>query len=467
MIELTFGQISEIVSGELIGLSANEKTRAYPVINSKSAGPGSFFAAFSGEHADGHDFAKEAMANGAEFILGSKETGFPTLLVTDVQEALTKLATEVRARLKNLKVIGITGSQGKTTTKDLLRHVLEAAGKTVAPEASLNNELGVPLLLLKCDEDTKFCIVEMGARHRGDIAHLASIAKPQIGVVLTVGSAHIGEFGSREAIAATKRELILGLPNGGTAVLGTYDEFTPKMADGLDLKVISFGEKSDCDVRAADLEIREGRAQFDLVTSDGRATVSLQLLGLHQVPNALAAAAVATALSIPIDSITARLSTAELSSRWRMELSEHFGILLINDSYNANPESMRAALRTLALLAQERGGVSWAFLGVMHELGELATQDHEGVGRLASEIGIDQLVSIGTKDYLNGAKDSEGESQLSFFPTYSESLSLVSHFQPGDVALVKASRAEGFEKLAFEIIDLLKKRFETSESGDE
>jgi UDP-N-acetylmuramoyl-tripeptide--D-alanyl-D-alanine ligase len=467
MIELTFGQISEIVSGELINLSPDKKTSAYPVINSKNAGPGTFFAAFSGTKVDGHDFANEAVGNGAEFVLGSKETGLPTILVEDVQVALTKLAAEVRSRLDNLKVIGITGSQGKTTTKDLLRHVLEVAGKTVAPDASLNNELGVPLLLLKCDEMTKFCIVEMGARHRGDIAHLASIAKPQIGVVLTVGSAHIGEFGSREAIAATKRELILGLPNGGTAVLGTYDEFTPKMADGLDLKVISFGENSDCDVRAADLELREGRAQFDLVTTGGRATVSLQLLGMHQVPNALAAAAVATALSIPIDSIAATLSTAELSSRWRMELSEHSGILLINDSYNANPESMRAALRTLVLLSQERGGVSWAFLGVMHELGELATQDHEGVGRLASEIGIDQLVSIGTKDYLNGAKNFEGESQLNYFPTYSEAFSLVSHFQPGDVVLVKASRAEGFEKLALGIIDSLEPRAITNESGEE
>jgi UDP-N-acetylmuramoyl-tripeptide--D-alanyl-D-alanine ligase len=466
MIELTFGQLSEIVSGKLIGLSPNAKTKADPVINSKSARPGTFFAAFEGVKADGHDYAKEAIAHGAEFVLGSKETGNPTVLVTDVQLALTKLAAEVRSRLTNLKVIGITGSQGKTTTKDLLRHVLEVAGKTVAPEASLNNELGVPLLILKCDESTKFCIVEMGARHRGDIAHLASIAKPQIGVVLTVGSAHIGEFGSREAIAETKRELILGLPKGGTAVLGTYDEFTPKMADGLDLKVISFGENSNCDVRAADLELREGRAQFDLVTNGGRATVSLQLLGMHQVSNALAAAAVATALSVPIESIAATLSTAELSSHWRMELSEHSGIILINDSYNANPESMGAALRTLALLSQERGGVSWAFLGAMHELGELATQEHQGVGRLASEIGVDQLVSIGTKDYLNGAKDSEGESQLNYFPTYLQSLSLVTHFQPGDVVLVKASRAENFEKLALGIIEALKNRNISTEGGD-
>ncbi len=467
MIELTFAEISRIVSGELKGLSPNDKTKAYPVIDSKEAVPGTFFAAFVGAKVDGHDYAKDAISNGAEFLLASKETGFPTVLVSDVQVALTKLAIEVRSKLKDLHVIGITGSQGKTTTKDLLRHVLEVAGNTIAPQASLNNELGVPLLILKCDENTKFCIVEMGARHRGDIAHLVSIAKPEIGVVLGVGSAHIGEFGSRKEIAATKQELILGLPTGATAVLGTYDEFTPTMADNLELKKITFGEISDCDVRAADLEMREGRAHFDLVTTSGRAAVSLQLLGMHQVANALAAAAVATALSIPIDSIAATLSTAELSSRWRMELTEQAGILLINDSYNANPQSMGAALRTLALLAQERGGVSWAFLGMMHELGELAIQEHEGVGRLASEIGIDQIVSIGTEDYLNGAKNFEGESQLNYFPTYSQALSLVSHFQPGDVVLVKASRAEGFEKLAIGIIDSLKHRVIATEGGDE
>jgi UDP-N-acetylmuramoyl-tripeptide--D-alanyl-D-alanine ligase len=467
MIEITFSEIAQIVSGELKGLDPEGKTTAFAVIDSKEAKPGTFFAAFVGEKVDGHDYGQAALDNGAEFILGSKDTGLPTILVSDVQLALTKLAIELRSRLTELHVIGITGSQGKTTTKDLLRHVLEVAGKTIAPVASLNNELGVPLLILQCDEATKYCIVEMGARHRGDIAYLASIAKPEIGVVLGVGSAHIGEFGSRSEIAATKKELVLALPAGATAVLGTYDEFTPTMADGLELSVIKFGESSDCDVRAADLEMREGLAHFDLVTSSGRASVSLQLLGIHQVANALAAAAVATALAIPIESIAATLSTAELASRWRMELSEQSGILLINDSYNANPQSVGAALRTLALLAQERGGVSWAFLGTMHELGELATQEHERVGRLASEIGIDQLVSIGTEEYLAGAKKFEGESQLNFFPTYIQSLELVEHFQPGDVVLVKASRAEGFEKLAQGIIDLLQTRtFETAK-GDE
>jgi UDP-N-acetylmuramoyl-tripeptide--D-alanyl-D-alanine ligase len=458
MIELSFGEIANLVNGKLIGLAESDRTSAAPIIDSRLAAKGKFFAAFNGAQVDGHDFAKQAIDDGCEFVLASKDLGLPSILVADVQEALTTLATYVRSKLKALTVIGITGSQGKTTTKDLLAHILAISGKTIAPEASLNNELGVPLLILQCDEQTKYCIVEMGARHKGDIAHLVSIAKPSIGLVLSVGTAHLGEFGSREVIAKTKQELILGLDAGSSAILGSYDEFTPHMAEGLDLKVLTFGQKPNCEVRAADLELREGRAHFDLVTPAGRATVSLQLLGIHQVANALAAAAVATALNLPIESIAAALSTAEQKSRWRMELSNIGGVLLINDSYNANPESMAAALHTLALLTQERGGVSWAFLGKMHELGASATKEHEEIGRLASEIGIDHLISIGTEDYLTAVRsdlENEGEVELHHFPTLDSAQSLFTHIGGGDVVLVKASRAEGFELLAQELTSYL------------
>ena len=450
MINLTLNEIARIVSGEVINIEGSISTNAYPVINSAAVTKGTFFAAFVGEKVDGHDFIDAAMANGAQFVLVSKDCTAPAIKVADVQAALHDLAIYVRGELSKMTVIGITGSQGKTTTKDLLRHILSVSGETIAPEESMNNELGVPLLILRCTETTRYCIVEMGARHIGDIAHLAEIARPQIGVVLGIGKAHVGEFGSRETIAKAKSELITSLSAGGTAILGTYDEFTPKMKIPDGVRTILFGENQQSEVRAADIEVREGRAHFDLVSPDGRAAVSLQLLGLHQISNALAAAAVATALAIPIETICAALSTAEVSSKWRMEISEIGEIILINDSYNANPESVSAALRTLALISQESGGVSWAFLGKMHELGESSTLEHAGIGRLASEIGIDHLVAVGTKDYLADLDLANigGESAVHYFDRKEEAISMVEHFAPGDVVLVKASRSEEFNLLA-------------------
>ena len=461
MIELTLKQIAEIVDGEVINSDGKQITSAIPVINSNKATNNTFFVAFVGSNVDGHDYIEDAISKGAQFALVSKDCLAPAIKVQDVRKALSNLAIYVRSKLENLQVVGITGSQGKTTTKDLLKHILAVSGETVAPEESLNNELGVPLLILRCTKSTKYCIVEMGARHVGDISYLADIAKPHVGVVLTVGSAHLGEFGSRELIAAAKSELITSLTTGATAILGTYDEFTPKMVVPNGVKRIFFGEKSTCEVRAADVEVREGRAHFDLVTPDGRAAVGLQLLGMHQVSNALAAAAVATALKIPIETISAALSTAEVSSKWRMEISQVGEITLINDSYNANPESMAAALRTLALVSQESGGVSWAILGKMQELGESSAAEHAAIGRLVSEIGIDNLVVIGNKDYLADLRSIEdgGASEVQYFETKSDALSIVEHFTPGDVVLMKASRSEEFNLLA----DLIKERLQEAD----
>lgn len=451
MIKLSLNQIAQIVGGEVINADGQLTTSAFPVINSKQATSNTFFAAFVGANVDGHEYIEEAISNGAQFALVSKDCTAPAIKVNDVRKALRDLAIYVRNELGNLQVIGITGSQGKTTTKDLLRHILSVSGETIAPEESLNNELGVPLLILRCSETTKFCIVEMGARHLGDISYLAEIAKPHVGVVLTVGTAHLGEFGSREIIAKAKSELITSLTAGGTAILGTYDEFTPNMVVPSGVKRILFGEKSKCEIRAADVEVREGRAHFDLVTSDGRAAVGLQLLGMHQISNALAAAAAATALKIPIETISAALSTAEVSSKWRMEISQIGEITLINDSYNANPESVAAALRTLALISQESGGVSWAILGKMQELGESSAAEHAAIGRLVCEIGIDNLVVVGIKDYL---ADLDGASAVHYFDTKADAMAIVEHFAPGDVVLVKASRSGEFNLL----VDSIKER---------
>ena len=458
MINLTLNQIAQIVGGEVLNTDGLQTTSAFPVINSSQATNKTFFAAFVGANVDGHDYIQEAITNGAQFALVSKDCTSPAIKVNHVRKALRDLAIYVRNELANLQVIGITGSQGKTTTKDLLRHILSVSGETIAPEESLNNELGVPLLILRCSETTKFCIVEMGARHLGDISYLAEIAKPHVGVVLTVGTAHLGEFGSREIIAKAKSELITSLTAGGTAILGTYDEFTPNMVVPSGVKRILFGEKSKCEIRAADIEVREGRAHFDLVTPDGRAAVGLQLLGMHQISNALAAAAAATALKIPIETISAALSTAEVSSKWRMEISQIGEITLINDSYNANPESVAAALRTLALISQESGGVSWAILGKMQELGESSAAEHAAIGRLVCEIGIDNLVVVGIRDYLadlGSILKEEGASAVHYFETKADAMAIVEHFAPGDVVLVKASRSGEFNLLVDSIKEKL------------
>ena len=455
MISLTVGEIAAAIEAEVVGLDLETIITDYPVIDSRDAQPGTFFIAMPGEQADGNDFAEAAIASGAHFAITTRKISGPSFLVQDSHRALSGLAQLARSKSQGCTFIAITGSQGKTTTKELLGHILMTQGETVVPAGSFNNEIGLPLTILRCTDQTKYCVLEMGARHQGDIEALCEIASPTIGAVLVVGSAHIGEFGNKEAIAVTKAELIDSLPSGSIAILGTYDEFTPHMGSGRsDLTRINFGERSQCEVRAADVEIREGRAHFDLVTRAGRAAVSLRLLGAHQIANALAAAAIATALDIPIETIAATLSTAESSSKWRMELHDMGDYVLINDSYNANPESMAAALRTLALFAQERGGSSWAFLGKMHELGESERESHQEIGRLADALGIDHLVTVGSNLY----DTTGGEITVHHCAQVSDAVELAENIEAGDCILVKASRAEGLNELSDQLVQSLMKR---------
>jgi UDP-N-acetylmuramoyl-tripeptide--D-alanyl-D-alanine ligase len=461
MIALSASEIADIVKGKLHGEPAAIVCMP-AVFDSREAKKGSLFLALVGENQDGHDYVDAAISNGAVLTFSTRAVSGNHVVVGDVIEAVSLLAQFVRSQLQKMKVIGITGSQGKTSTKDLLRAICSTSGKTVAPMASYNNELGVPLTLLQCDEKTQYCIIEMGARHQGDIAKLCTVVKPDIGVVLRVGNAHIGEFGSQEAIAQTKSELIQSLSSDGIAILGSYDTFTIAMKNLHKGKTFTFGENQSDDVRAADIEIREGRAHFDLVTPQGRDAVGLRLIGAHHVSNALAAAAVATALGIAIEVIAGALSTAEIASKWRMELHELNGLMLINDSYNANPESMAAALRTLLLFAQERGGESWAFMGKMHELGESSATHHLDIGTLAQEIGIDHCVAVATPEY---APASGGDASMTFhnLDSIDEAIEFSSHINKGDVVLVKASRAEHFELLASGIEQAWKDRIGENE----
>jgi UDP-N-acetylmuramoyl-tripeptide--D-alanyl-D-alanine ligase len=450
MIRISTNQMASIMGGTLYG-SAELTSSTEFQFDSRVIKSGDVFLALKGEKVDGHDFVDDARNHGAVLTIATKPVNGAHIIVDDVLNAIGKFASYVRDNLAELKVIGITGSQGKTTTKDMVYSILMNEGETVAAKGSFNNDLGVPLTLLRCTEETRFCVIEMGARHGGDIAALTRIAKPNVGVVLKVGNAHIGEFGSQEKIAATKGELIAGLKAGAIAILGTYDSFTPEMPSAQGVKRITFGEDHDCSVRAADIEFRGGLAHFDLVTPESREPVELRVIGLHQVSNALAAAAIAHALGVSTTHIASALSTHETANKWRMEIHEGSEMLLINDSYNANPESMESALRTAVLLTQERGGRSWAFLGTMHELGPDSARMHRDIGALCAKLGIDHLVAISNNEYLAELPDTN--MMTHYFESVNDVLPLLNELEAGDVILVKASRAEHLEVLADSIIN--------------
>lgn len=448
MISLKASQIAAIVHGTLAGDDVEITGPAF--ISSAESLPGSIFLAIKGARVDGHDFIEDAFARGAMLAITTHSVSQRCVVVEDVTVAVGRLAAYVRKELTNLKVVGITGSQGKTTTKELLASILSTNGLTIATAGNNNNELGVPLTLLRCDHTTQYCIVEMGARHIGDISALSAIAKPNIGVVLRVAAAHVGEFGSIENIATAKSEMISALDDLATAVLGQYDSFTPAMASLHTGHTITFGESSSSQIRATDVELREGRAHFDLVTPEGRSAVALRQYGLHQIPNALAAAAAAHVLGVNTDRIASALSTAEMRAAMRMEVVELPDLTLINDSYNASPDSVAAALTTLAHLSQERGGESWAFLGNMRELGESGADAHREIGTLCSELGVDHLVTVNAPDYAVGVAAHSGTS-IHLCRDQEEAIKLIAHINRGDVVLCKGSRSEKMEVIAQEI----------------
>lgn len=455
---ISIDDVAKVVGGKVINSTTARESSGSIFFDSRSPIKDGIFLALQGSDRDGHEFVKES---GAAFALVSRQVDVAAIVVPDVLSAAARWATEHRSKLTDLTVIGITGSQGKTTTKDMIHHLLRLSTKgkehgVVAPQGSYNNDLGVPFVITSCDDRTRYCVTEMGARHLGDILRLTEIAKPDIGIVLKVGTAHLGEFGSRERIAEAKSELVTGIRAGGFAILGTYDEFTPAMArDRKDLQVITFGERGDELVRATDVETRGGYAHFELVTPGGRETVELRIAGVHNIANALATAALGFALGIPENEIATALTTFEPASRWRMELQEIAGVTVINDAYNANPESMHAALETTRLIAQEKGGRTFAFLGTMNELGEASDSLHREIAEAAVAMGIDYLISVGEPRYLIDEQDG---SEIALVAGVDQADSYLQSIEPGDCVLFKASRSIGLEVLAGEFITLLKSR---------
>ena len=454
MIPLSLAQLAEITGGALDEVpDAGALVTGPVVIDSRQARPGGLFAALPGTRVDGHDFAAAAAAAGS-VVLAARPVGVPALIVADVHAALADVARAVVRRLPGLTIVGITGSAGKTTTKDLTAQLVETLGPTVANRDSLNNEIGHPLTVLRVTQDTRYLISEMSARGPGHIAALAQIAPPRLGAVLCVGHAHAGEFGGIAEVARAKGELPAALPADGVAVLNADDERVLAMAARTTARVVTFGRSAGADVRAADIQVDDqGRASFTLLAGGQAAPVTLRLHGAHHVSNALAAAALAAELGLPVDAIAGGLSAAEPRSRWRMEVTERpDGVTIVNDAYNANPESVRAALAALADMTAQPGRRGFAVLGEMTELGELAGQFHEEAGRQAARAGVAGLVVVGeaAAAIMTGTKAVPSwQGELLLVPEPGAAVAaLRDRLRPGDVVLVKASHTIGLERVA-------------------
>ena len=484
MIELSIAQIADIVGGELADISPQDAaaTRVTGTVefDSRAVTPGGLFLALPGAHSDGHDFAAAAVAAGAAAVLAARPVGVPAIIApaaagadasasvlehdTDgagaaVLAALAALASAVAADLVagGLTIVGITGSSGKTSTKDLLAAVLAPLGEVIAPPGSFNNELGHPWTVLRSTEATDYLVLEMSARHPGNIASLAAIAPPAITMVLNVSTAHLGEFGSREAIAATKAELPQSVPSSGVVILNVDDTAVAAMAGQTAARVVRVSRADGADVWAGPVVLDElARPRFTLHAGDDEIDVSLAVHGEHQVANALSAAAVALECGASLDQVAAALAGAGPVSKNRMQVATRGdGVTVINDAYNANPDSMRAGLKALAAIARDAGGArrSWAMLGEMAELGDDAISEHDRIGRLAVRLDVSRLVVVGTGRAMSAMHHGavmEGSwgSEAIMVPDAAAALALLrAELQPGDVVLVKASNAAGLGAL--------------------
>jgi UDP-N-acetylmuramoyl-tripeptide--D-alanyl-D-alanine ligase len=461
VIALTLGELAGIVDGELApGTDPATVVRGPAFIDSRKPVPGGLFAALPGTQADGHEYAAAAVGAGAAAMLGSRDAGVPGVLVPDVEAALGRLARETLRRLPETTVIGLTGSSGKTSTKDMLGQVLATHAPSVATEGSFNNEQGLPLTVLRAEEATRYLVLEMGARGVGHIKQLCGLAPPEVGLVLNIGTAHVGEFGSKEQTARAKGELVEALPKNGLAVLNADDPLVIAMAERTDARVLAFGDQSPARVRGTGVRIDdEGRASFTLVADGVEAPVSLQFVGEHHVANAVAAAAVCIGLGMTVPAIAAGLCGARALSGGRMSVEHRAdGVIVIDDAYNANPESMRAGLKALATLARSRPeGRSWAVLGPMAELGERADEEHDALGRLAVRLRVDRLIAVGPEARLihaGASHEGSGGQESQTVADADEAIAVLrAELRPGDVVLVKASNSVGLRRVARALLE--------------
>jgi UDP-N-acetylmuramoyl-tripeptide--D-alanyl-D-alanine ligase len=444
LIRMTLAEIAEITGGRLVNAGPDVAVTGGVEYDSRKVGPGGLFVAFAGEKVDGHDFAGKVVADGAAGVLGTRDTGQPGVVVEEPLAALAALARVVLTRLPELTVVGLTGSSGKTTTKDYIGQLLSRLGPTIAPAGSLNNELGFPYTVLLASPETRFLVLEMGARGIGHIRYLTEIARPEIGVVLNVGAAHIGEFGSVEGTARAKGELVEALAPDGVAVLNADDPLVAAMASRTTARVLPVGESPAALVRATEVRLDSaGRASYTLNAAGQTGNVQLAVVGRHQVANTLAAAAVALSAGLPFDEVTKALGEVGIVSGRRMDVfTRPDGGTVIDDSYNANPSSTAAALHALAAMSDGRR--STAVLGYMAELGDSERAGHEEVGRLAAELGVDRLVVVAenARPILDGANGVHGWTGSAIFAAdQAAAIEIVTgDLHADDVVLVKGSR---------------------------
>lgn len=451
MIPLSLEIAALVTNGHLDAVDDHSSHITGPLVfDSREITPGSLFCCLKGKTLDGHDFAAQAVAAGAVAVLAERPVGAPALVVPDVLVAMSQIATRV-ADAYTGTVIGLTGSAGKTSTKDLLKSILELDGPTVATPRSFNNELGFPVTVSRVEKESRYLLLEMGARGLGHIDSLCDVARPSIATVLGVGSAHIGEFGSREVIANAKAEIVRALPAHGIAVLNGDDPLVLGMTGATEATVITFGFGEDCDVRAEQVGVQhDGRPHFVLVHGGARRRIDLRVHGRHNVLNALAAAATAIAAGIPADRIAQGLRDAEISSGGRMEVTTRAdGVTVINDAFNASPESVVAALVALEDIAgPTRRKV--AVLGEMAELGDEAGAWHDKVAEHVVRLGPAEVIGIGrthmdrmlTTMTAAGLTASKADQDVPLVDEIQRAL------QPGDVVLIKGANSLGLEAVA-------------------
>ena len=459
MIQLSVAEIASAVGGRPAQVPLGLTVAGDVVTDSRLVTPGAVFVAIHGERTDGHDHVAGALAAGAALVLASRPVDGPHILVLDTVTALGELARAVLARLRaggELQVVGITGSVGKTTTKDLLAQVLSGVGPTVAPRESFNNEIGLPLTVLSANALTRYLVLEMGASAPGHIDYLTRIAPLDVAVVLVVGHAHMGGFGSIETVATAKAEIVAGLAAGGVAVLNADDARVAAMAAAAPGPVLRFGRSEGSEVRAVDVTLDDdARAAFTLVSdaagASARHPVGLALHGEHQVTNALAVAGAAIALGLDAGAVAARLGEVDRVSAHRMALTRRpDGVRVLDDAYNANPDSMAAALRALAAMPARR---RLAVLGEMLELGHGAEREHAELGRLAATLGIDVLVAPGEAGahVAAGAAAAAGATTpATHVPADADAAKVLLDelLTDGDLVLLKGSNGSGIWRLA-------------------
>lgn len=451
MITMTIAQAATL-SGAV--LDAGEK--ATPIlsvgIDSRTLEPGALFVALPGTR-DGHEFLEDALSVGAVAALVRRDAfvpaGLAALRVDAPSDAFTMLARNVRKRLQ-ARVVAITGSAGKTCTKDFIAEVLSGRFNVAASYQSFNNEIGVPLTICSASESSQVLVAEVGARGAGHIASLMPVLQPHIGVVTNVGSAHVGMFGSVEAIAQAKTEIVATLPADGVAVLNADDDRVLAMAAATKAETVFYGLSPAAAVRAEGITLDDhARPQFTLITPKGTARVHLPVPGEHMVWNALAAAAVAYHFDIGPSDVAERLRTATTSPHRMRIIEAQGGWRVIDDSYNASPASVAAALKTLA--AMGRGHRTWAVLGPMAELGDSSTGEHDRLGRLAVRLGIGKIITVGEDARaLHEAARLEGtppEDVLLVADAEAAAKTVLQDVEPGDVVLVKGSRVAGLERV--------------------